>query len=58
MKKYLIEFYLDWVNNFLTVAKMASNYGITDEECHQLIEIGRKYQLEQSELQALNKNEK
>ena len=43
MKKHLIKFYLDWTNNWLTVSKMAEHYQIEEEECSQLIDIGRKY---------------
>ncbi len=43
MKQKLIDFYLDWVNNFLTVAGMAQYYGVTYEEAVYLIEVGRKY---------------
>lgn len=43
MKKALIEFYLDWVNNFITMSYMADHYGITLKECHKLILLGRKY---------------
>lgn len=42
MKKQLIEFYLDWVNNYLSPAKMASDYGITESQCKTLINIGRE----------------
>lgn len=43
MKQRLIDFYLDYFKNYLTVVKMAEDYRITFEECKQLIEIGRKY---------------
>ncbi len=42
MKKELIAFYLDWVNSWLTVEKMAENYGLLDEECLYLIAIGKR----------------
>lgn len=29
--------YLDWVNNFLTVARFAEYYGMTEEQAHDLI---------------------
>lgn len=38
----LADFYLDWVNNYLTIAKMAADYGLEEDECQTLIEIGRK----------------
>ena len=43
MKKTLIDFYLDYVNDFLTTERMAEYYGITTVECVQLIMIGKKY---------------
>lgn len=43
MKQEIIKFYLVWVNHFLTVGKMAESYGITDEECVYLIEMGKTY---------------
>ena len=39
MKQHLINFFLDYFNNYLTVTKMAEDYGITKDECDQLIEI-------------------
>jgi hypothetical protein len=49
MKKELEKFYLSFVNDYLTVKKMAEDYGITDEECSILINIGRKYHNEHFE---------
>ncbi len=42
MKKKLIDFYLDYVNNYLTVPVMAEHYGIDPIDCVQLISMGRK----------------
>jgi len=42
MKQILIDFYLDWVNNYLTVSKMADDYELTVSATVNLIEIGRK----------------
>jgi hypothetical protein len=41
MKNTLIEFYLDWVNNYLSVSKMADAYGLSFEVTVNLIEIGK-----------------
>ena len=41
IKQSLIEFYLDWINNYLTIDKMASDYNLTNEQCNTLINIGR-----------------
>ena len=43
MKQQIIDFYLDYTNNYLTASKMAEDYGLTIYECKQLIDIGRKY---------------
>lgn len=50
MKEKLIEFYLDWVNNWLSTVKMAEHYGLTKRECQELIQLGSKYHLEQVQL--------
>jgi len=42
MKKSLIEFYLDWVNNWLSAERMAEAYGLPAEETLRLIDIGRR----------------
>lgn len=39
--EYLIAFYLDWVNNWLTPEAMADNYGVSVVECTALINAGR-----------------
>ena len=41
MKKTLIEFYLDWVNNYLTVSKMAEHYNLSNDTVKHLIEAGK-----------------
>lgn len=43
MKKELIEFYLDYWNDFITTDKIASHYGIDEEDAEHLIKMGRKY---------------
>ena len=43
MKKQLQEFYLDWVNNYLTIEKMAEHYGLTADATQVLIDLGRLY---------------
>lgn len=48
MKQRLIEFYLDWFNNFLTVQAMADHYGMELEDCKCLIELGRKHHHEKT----------
>jgi hypothetical protein len=36
------ELYLDYVNNFLTVARFAEYYGMSGDYANHVIEIGRK----------------
>ena len=38
---YTEPFYLDYVNNFITVAKMAEHYGIKESHANTLINAGR-----------------
>lgn len=49
MKQALINFYLDYFNNYLTVAVLAEQYGIEKEDCQTLIHIGRKLYNAQAE---------
>lgn len=39
--EYMIAFYLDWVNNWITPAAMAERYGVIIGECTALINVGR-----------------
>lgn len=39
--EYLIAFYLDWFNNWLTPKSMADHYGVSIVECKALINAGR-----------------
>jgi len=43
MKKQLIELYLDWVDNFVSLEGFASHYELTTEEANILIDLGRKF---------------
>ena len=43
MKKQLIELYLDWVNNFVSLDKFASHYELTTEDANTLIDLGRRF---------------
>lgn len=38
------DFYLDWVNNYLTIGKISKHYQITEEQAKQLIEEGKTIQ--------------
>lgn len=41
MKQKLIDFYLDWFNDFLSVEKLAEYYGIETNKAHRMIIAGR-----------------
>ena len=41
MNKQLREFYLDWVNNYLTVETMAEHHGLDVDDAKTLISMGR-----------------
>jgi hypothetical protein len=41
MKKELIKFYLTWVNDYLTISKMAEDYNLHEYQVIELINIGR-----------------
>lgn len=43
IKQALADLYLDWFNNYLTVANFADAEGITLLEANQLIALGKKY---------------
>lgn len=43
MKQTLIDFYLDYVNNFITVKGLAAYYGLDLTDATVLIELGKKY---------------
>jgi hypothetical protein len=42
-KNSLIRFYLEYVNNFLTIERMAEYYEMPKEDCRYIIELGKKY---------------
>ena len=41
-REKLIEVYLDWRNNFLTIAGFAEYYGLYDTEAETLINLARQ----------------
>ena len=53
MKKHLIEFWLSYYNDFISVQGTADYYGLTRDETFDLLKIGRKYHNEQVEIQRL-----
>jgi hypothetical protein len=42
-KKSVAAFYREFVNNFLTIERMAEYYEMPIEDCRYLVELGRKY---------------
>jgi hypothetical protein len=40
-RECLIAVYLDWKNNFLTLAGFAEHYGLHDDEAYALINLAR-----------------
>ena len=51
MKQALINFYLDYFSNYLTVAVMAEQYELEKEDCQTLLYIGEK--LHDAEIQRI-----
>lgn len=43
MKQHLIDFYLDWVNNFVSTEGIASYYGLEVSHVESLIAMGKVY---------------
>ncbi len=41
IRQTLARIYLDWVNNFLTTAKFAAYYEISESKAHKLIKTAR-----------------
>ena len=48
IKPVLIDFYLDYSNNYLTIEKLAEDYGISGDAAMALIAQGKKYLEEQN----------
>lgn len=42
LRDYLADLYLDWVNNFLTIAVFAEYYGLDDEDARDLLKLAKK----------------
>ncbi len=41
--EYLVELYLDWVNNFVSVGGFAEYHGLSYDDAISLINLGKKY---------------
>jgi len=44
----IIEIYLDWVNNFLSLDKFAEHYGLDEIDANYIIDLGRKLNEEEA----------
>jgi flagellar motor component MotA len=44
----IIEIYLDWVNNFISLDKFADHYGLDEIDAHYIIDLGRKLNEEEA----------
>lgn len=42
MREQLVAYYLDFVNNYLTVAKFAEHNGLTENQAMKVIELGKE----------------
>ena len=42
LRDYLADLYLDWVNNFLTIAVFAEYYGLDEEDARDLLKLAKK----------------
>ena len=40
-REFLKSEYLDWLNNYLTPAVFGEHRGLTEDQAHQLIKLGR-----------------
>jgi hypothetical protein len=49
-KQSLIAFYLEFINNFLTIERMAEYYDMPFEDCKYLLKLGAKYENEKFEI--------
>lgn len=49
MKLDLIKFYLDYLNDWLTVEAYANHWGLSIEHCSSLLAIGRQLHIESTE---------
>ena len=41
MSVQVIDFYLDWVNNYLTISCIAEHHGLDEDDAKALINMGR-----------------
>ena len=46
MRELLKQFYLDYVNEYLTINKYAIDNGLEYDTCKQLVELGKRYYID------------
>lgn len=46
MRELLKQFYLDYVNEYLTISKYADDNGLEYDTCKQLVELGKRYYID------------
>ncbi len=51
----LINFYLDWVNDFLTIEGMAKHHNINEAHCRRQIEAGRSLYMAKIEAEKIQR---
>ena len=49
--RVLADFYLDYVNNFLTVDRFAEYHGLSVSDANKVISIGKKYHEKRVQIQ-------
>jgi len=42
LRDYLADLYLDWINNFLTIAVFAEYYGLDEDDARELLKLAKK----------------
>jgi hypothetical protein len=51
IKEQLVQMYLDWVNNYLTVEVFAEHYGLSVPTAQAMIDLGREFRMDLIESQ-------
>jgi len=49
LRDYLADLYLDWANNFLTIAVFAEYYGLDEDDARDLLKLAKKSHEQQVE---------
>ena len=54
MRQYLIDMYLDYINNWSTIEKFSEFHELTTEDAKKILELGKKYHEEYVSIMKLN----